>query len=825
MPPPGLVSSYQQYKEDTDSIAAWLASTAKSCGYPSDLLINGPTIKATSARLKGKARAEAKKKPSTTKPSPAHKYIIKIKDFVPLAEFVASKRDVSISNSFMATLRRVIIARGGFGEKLAEQGSVPDELSDAKHGYFVGILEKVFEVLKPRVKTKETAPSPVPSSDEPGVSDFVNQFASLQVYEPSDDFLNAPDLERPKPLEGDKIAYEAEPADSLEDLFVALTMLINDVNKIRSRIEWIWTNYRDGFFDLAAAAVATNTAIDLARHLTDDVEPLFKDHGGLWKVLNKWYLVQMLMKGYDVSDIFNEDSADNFNYDTYDIADGTYILTCRLVSAFIPVIQPDNIPLYKDGMFGYYDPQSDRASKTGYQKFEEDRILLMTIFGEHMAVVRGVANYPVEDEFLRGIQELTNTREISFCLVFAAQIFLDIHYILREHAGKCLETLQKNLKFFDREIEEYFKFHKNLKIENWPASNDHMLREYQRKIKWVLDDPGYKVKAKAYEKLSGHAPLSMEKNLLLKTSPILSGLMLYHFRSEIWDIGIALANAWGSITYSLHLYNALRSANLLTRTWKDMDLVRTLLGDSSFFVGDAPKTLSQSMKKFCLQMGTTMAVFTNKRRGKVSLESRAGPRGIKDGAPVSSMFMDRYLRGKGQVDWSPEHVAKIVDLGLWETEGSEEEGTLMLGQIDDPEKIKQKAKAKHGKGSEKTNLSPDQLIRALMFSLQGETLELSLPYISMHRECWSFLRAVQKHCDPLLRQIYTAAYIEREAQLCWVVGWIFFEHLKVGTATLLVEAQGTVDEFIRTEGTTVLGLLDKLGMPIEFKTQGGAQTA
>ncbi|KAI1453562.1 hypothetical protein F4805DRAFT_461664 [Annulohypoxylon moriforme] len=819
MPPAGLVSSYQQYKKDTDSIAAWLASTAKSCGYPSDLLTDGLANKPTSIRLKGKARAEAKKNQSATKSSPINKYIIKIKDFVPLAEFVASKRDISISHSFIATLRRVIIARGGFGEKLAEQGTVPDELSDAKHGYFVGILEKVYDVLKPRVKIKETDPSPAPSGDESDIGGLANQFASLHVYEPSDDFLNAPDLERPKQLEGDKMAYEAEPATSLEDLFVALTMLINDVNRIRSRIEWIWTNYRDGFFDLAAAAIATNTAIDLARNLMDDVEPLFKDHGGLWKVLNKWYLVQMMMKGYEVSDIFNHDSEDNFNYDTYDIADGTYILTCRLVDAFIPVIQPGNVPLYKDGMFGYYDPQSDRASKTGYQKFEEDRILLMTIFADQMAVVRGVENYPVEDEFLRGIRELAKTKQTSFYLVFAAQIFLDIHYILRERTEKCFDTLEKNLKSFDWEIEEYFKFHVNLKIDNWPASNDVMLRQYQRKIQWILDDPGYKIKIKACRTLGAHPPVSMKRNSLLKTSPVLAGLMLYHFRSEIWDIGIALANAWGSIAYSLHLYNALRSEKLLSGVWKDMDVVRSLLGDSSFFVGDAPENLGQAMKKFCLQMGTTMAAFTNKRRGRVPLESRAGPRGIKDGAPVSCMFMDRYLRGTGQVDWKPEHVARIIDLGLWETEGSEEDGTLILGQVDDPKKLKEKAKAKHKKGSEKTNLSPDQLIRALMFALQGETLELSLPYISMHRECWSLLRAVRKHCDPLLRQLFTAAYMERESELCWVVGWIFFEPLQTGNTKLLVKARDAVDEFVRKEGTTVLGLLNDMGMPIEFRTE------
>ncbi|KAK8177434.1 hypothetical protein IWX90DRAFT_510218 [Phyllosticta citrichinensis] len=35
-----LKSSYQQYKEDTNTVASWLAITARSYGYPQDLLQN-----------------------------------------------------------------------------------------------------------------------------------------------------------------------------------------------------------------------------------------------------------------------------------------------------------------------------------------------------------------------------------------------------------------------------------------------------------------------------------------------------------------------------------------------------------------------------------------------------------------------------------------------------------------------------------------------------------------------------------------------------------------------------------------------------------------
>ncbi|KAI1808824.1 hypothetical protein F4811DRAFT_548401 [Daldinia bambusicola] len=829
MLPPSLVSTYQQYKNDTDSVAGWLASTAKAVGYLSKSLAQQQVPGGTNGRLKGKARAEAKKKQgsSSTKPAPAsgNKYIIQISDFIPLAEFITSKPDIPVPNSLLDTLRRVIVARGGFNEKLANEGASADEISDAKHGYFLSVLRKVHEILAPKTSIADSplatltdnpyAEAEAEAEAEATDDDFSNRFASLKVYEPSDDFLNAPDIERPKVHEGDSGTYESEPPSSLEDLYIALTMLMNDLNKIRSRVEWIWTNYRDGFFDLAACAVTTNTAIDLARKLMEDVVPMFAKHGGLWEVMNKYHLVQVMMKGYEPFGR-SHDITDNFNYDTYDIASDTYLLTYRLLEAFTRVVEPRVVPLYKEGMYGYYDPRSDRNSKSGYQKFEEDRLLLMQFFTELMAVERGVPDYPVEDEFLRGIKELARTRDVPFYLVFAAQIFLDIHYILRENVGRGFSTLETNLHFMEREIEEHFKFHKDMKINNWGPNNDKVTRHLKAKIQLMLADPVSKVKAQAYQRYREPVPTSMEPHLMLKMSPVLSGLVLYHFRSSMWEMGIALADAWGSITYSLHLCNALQSERLMSDRWSDMDLVRTVLGDSKFFVGDTPKTPDECFKKFCLQMGTTAAAFTKRRRGNVPLASRSGPRAIKDGAPVSSMFADRYRRGTGQVDWTAEHVAKIVNLSLWETEGSEEEGTLMLGQAD-LEKLKSKPKSR--KVNKFSALPPEELIRALMFALQGESLELTLPYTAMHRECWELLRAVRKRCDPLLRQVFTPAYMERESELPFVVGYILSAPVETKDIRLLVEAGAAVTEFVRPDGDTVLQLLESIGVPVIFKDE------
>ena len=105
--PQSLVSTYQQYKQDTDSVATWLASTAKSLGFPADLLTPNVSSAPQAAskgggggRVKGKARAEAKKQaasaPTAAKQTPplapaGPKHVIKIWDFVSSAQYLAGK--------------------------------------------------------------------------------------------------------------------------------------------------------------------------------------------------------------------------------------------------------------------------------------------------------------------------------------------------------------------------------------------------------------------------------------------------------------------------------------------------------------------------------------------------------------------------------------------------------------------------------------------------------------------------------------------------------------------------------------------------------------
>ncbi|KAI1120570.1 hypothetical protein F5Y10DRAFT_258140 [Nemania abortiva] len=829
-----LSSTYQLYKQDTDSVAAWLASTAKSLGFVADRSSTN-TFKPPTAggggggRLKGKARVQAKKQAAARKkppPSTSPKYIISINDFVPLAEYLAAKA-TPVPDTVRSTIDRVIAARSGFASKLEKHGKALTETSDAKHQYFIGVLEKVREVLKPFMPAHNLKQA---VSAEEKLS---NRFASLDVYEPSQEFLDTPVSERPAQTQKDDAVYEAETEVSFEHAFFALTSAINDMNRVGDRIQWIWSNYKRGVFDLVAAAIATDTAIELVRNMLDDILPLLNKHGGVGEMLKGFYIFQCLMEGWSEDDILLKNTEDNFNYETYDIGTGTYFTTYRILEGLINVIEPNQVPIYKEGMFGSYDPASNRSRKTGLEKFADDRALLMPFFTELMTAIRGAKGWPVRDAFLHGIEEFSETKEVPFYAIFAAQTFLDITYELGEDIERSFSTMVTHATFMDNDIKMHFDFHADLKINTWAPSNDQAIRALQQDIQWLGKDPLRTAQTKFYKQAGIEMP-NMKSHRLYRMSPVACGLFLYQYRTRYREAGFAVVDTWGSIQYCEHLYNALRHEGLLEDKWPDMDILVANLGEDSFFVGgELPETPQDYFKKFSLQMGTSAAAMNRVRRKNTPLQSKAGSRGLKKSSPVLSMFRNRYIGNSSQVDFTPEQVSRIIELSLFEQEaGDDDEDFFSLGRIEDPRKLQEKKKMLQEQKDKRRNRVPksgnmplDQLIKPLLLALHVEALEYAYPYLNMHRWCWRVLRAVKNSCDSILRQLYTPAYLEKEYQLPWMVGWIFMaaSGLEGGVSDRrpMQKAAEAMNEFFDSGASSMVYksiLGDQLGMPIEIES-------
>ncbi|KAJ2901885.1 hypothetical protein MKZ38_001277 [Zalerion maritima] len=823
MLPGSLTSIYGQYKHDTDVVATWLATTAKKCGYSADLVEPKPQSMATTAapkksgRLKGKARKQAMaKKGSGTPTQPAvkeePKYMLAIKDFIPLSHFIvaATEHMVKVPSYFVITIKRVIKVRKDFSGMLEDQGETLGPSTVEKHSFFVGVLERVYEVLKPLI--------PKDAFDMGSLVDAVgedsnrkkptssNPFDVLDVYEPSAEFLNAPDVEIPSSANTE---YEAESEDDLEAAYFALGMLLLEFLKLRSQVKVLWKAYLQGVLELAAAAVAANTAIDLARSMEEDAAPLIEKHGGVEKMLSKWYYASCLVEGYDPME--RELPGDDINMKTYEISDGMMYNVMGFLSAWTRACPSSGTSMY-NGQYGWYDPGLNTETAPSRTKYQQDKASLMEMFPEFLTMGRFFKDNPIADHLSHGMRSMADTGQIPLWLVLAGQTLLDTMRILGSSLSIPFTDMARYNAMVEETIEGTLQMHRSDKVAGWPSSNNILLHHLQELARLWKSDPIKKLKEKA-----GFPSKSW---LFLKRHPMYCGLWVHQMRLEIHRAGVAYECAWGTIMYSGHLYNALQSEKAMgDQQWADMELLFMFQGQDKFFVGSPPTNADGYFKAFCLCMGYSSSNWAPHRRGVMPAASRAGPRSLKDSDNVSTTFNGKFEQDYSTASLTAEEIQKIIDAGDWKRE-SDEDGMAVLER--GPSTIKRgkgKAKRKPSGGAP----TPAELIWNLALVLHAEVPEMTFDYFKMHRICWVLLGAIRKMLDAQIRTRFGLGYLENNSQLPFIVGYCFMAAVGKSdgppTMELLHRAGATLHYSLQQDdlGRSVKDALASLGIAVEVQ--------
>ncbi|KAI9927114.1 hypothetical protein AWENTII_010965 [Aspergillus wentii] len=650
-----LASSYLQYKRDTDAVASWLATTAKKCGYSADLLVNNKGQQGP-GKSKGKSRKPAKQAPS------AQAYTIAVKDFISLADYIIGSKNarVDVTSTFVLAINRAISVRKTYGSQILSTLPRNDKTlaSNERHSYFIGILEHVRDTLRPLIPKELLGEQEAPKR---GADKLSSLFENLDVYEPSEEFLKPPDKPPVHDAKQYEPQYKAEEAEDFEEALLAFQLLLGDLNKIRSVVSQTWAGYKAGIFDVVTASVTSNTAIDIARRLEEDIQGLFQKHGGCARMIQMLYVAQCIVHGENAN--HKEKAGDDMNFRMYDVAEAIFWPTYELLNAFTPLIFGNNMPIYKTGHYGIYDPSQDRSKLSAREKFQEDKIIMMESLPEFYLLCKGCDfDVPAQDEFISGLQVMFKTKKIPMWLVLAAQVFLDVNHEFRGDVDRAFNDLQNVAGKMEASILGSLRFTSRVKIENWPRINDNAFRDVLARInEWVKNDPMQVAKSRLRRPLG-------EPFMIMKRHPTFTGLWVYTLKSLFQDIGITLANAYGSVLYTGYLYNAVLQEKLLTKEWKDMELLITL--HDNFFVGDRPETPEESLKRFVLSMGGSVSEFSKNKRGRgghnAPALSRKGPRGLTPRAPVSLMFMDRFCHGSRRSDLSVQDLEEILSKGMWE---------------------------------------------------------------------------------------------------------------------------------------------------------------
>ncbi|KAG7413153.1 hypothetical protein Forpi1262_v017248 [Fusarium oxysporum f. sp. raphani] len=806
-----FLSIYQQYKRDTDIVASWLATTAKKHGYTTSLAAP-PTAGAaanksaapSSGRLKGKARKEAKQQqkqhvaPSgidekdAPDPPPKPKYVLAIRDFVPLAEFIArelttttaieANNGAGIPLFFRTALERAIRVRKMFSMHLSETNKHLSVRANTAHAYFVSVLEKVRYVLFKveggsgvafNMASKKGATNAIRDNSvvEGKIRDF-SLFQMLQVYEPSENFSDSSDVVLPARSSPIDLEYITENDESEAECIFAFTALLKDLIKLRKEVSNLWNEYHSGKIDLAAAAIGANLAIELARSMEEEMAPLLKKHGGALALLPKYFGAVSQYLGLDPFQ--KERFSDDMNFACYDIG-ATFLYNAASLLEAIRTAAPYSarqMPCYT-GKFGWYDAQRAHLETTdNRQRWAQDKAALLEVVPD-ITLLFEIEGIPVLDEFARGVKYMFETQEIPVWLCFAVQNYLDT---LRSFGPNITKVLAE--------------FHRFNEITADLLDRANLADYHQNDAKKDLEDMRKMVTVKlngvdiftasrmALNRSSRNDRASQSSSFLLH-NPLFCGLWIHYARVLLHQTSVRYAAKPGAVLHAVQLYTAVRQQQQQQQEeeeeekeehlvpvpeWPDLDRLVAMQGLQAFFVGtEPPASLQAHFKNYCMSRGVSPANWlaaANRRKGKhgkVLLQrSRAGIRELKFGAPVSlccaARMEKRAIAEPTRRAWNAEVMQQILETSGWfkiqQEEQAKKDGVaeteFQAGAAAD-RKIKAKAKA----APAHPTLTAPQLVHYVAHAIQTEMPDLVFDYFAMHKMARGLLEKVRAQADDI----------------------------------------------------------------------------
>ncbi|KAK3374715.1 hypothetical protein B0H63DRAFT_480788 [Podospora didyma] len=881
-----LTNTYQQYKTDTRVFVSWLATAAKANGWsdPSDDAEALPSL-LESASLQPPASAaanqpvssqDAKKKKKKTKkkgnsataggPVPTSsaqdtpvRYTVAIEDFIPMAKLVRSShknaKSPAVPSSIANTLERVIRLRKAFAHlyhqtfvQICEQeGDISDEDSSTDtHSYFVDVLRHVQHILCDGI-TRVGSPPPDPASPRQCLS---AAFSALHLYEPSQSFLDAPGVVLPSGPEYDI----AEDEDNLEeDAQVAFAALLQDVLVLRKQVNKLWRErYIEGHLHLAAVAVATNTAIDLARKMEEETAAILDRFGGVGEFLENYFAtaneaaVEEAGGDYDSDDLDPHGVAKRTMYEAYDLLDD-FRESCPAAA--------DLLPLYGGEPCGWYDPAKAKKCRSAAEKTDRDRAGFSEMISEIAILDRRLKWNNVQDELTRGVRLIMAdvSKPVPFWVVFAAQIFIDNLEILGgdELGGRVWASVANISRWINNRMEIVLDMMDGGKPRppGWPAKKDTALRRLQQDAQFLENDTIAKFKRRI------QPSIKRPESILMKHNAVFAGVWAHHLLTLLHTTGIAYVNAWGAVFAMAQLNTAvMRLAWMETRRppevkWTDMLLMTHMQGDQRFWVGEKPPTdIKEFWKQWCLCQGVSLVDFTASGgalpigTNNANLNAR---RGLAQLAPVSLLFRGRLgsdAAGHARVNMTLEDVRRIVDEGEWiVTDPSPGNVFETVHEYDRASNRPFRSQGENSNtrrrgGAQGSNtradhltLSPAGLIKGLANTLHAEIAELHFDYLALHEKCWLVLADFKRIMDPLFRRICEGRpdYIESEAYLPQLVGIMFraaagkAPGLGVRDGRELLDAARMGLTILLDQGMNrlVVDELLELGIPVELEVE------
>jgi hypothetical protein len=791
MLPEFLQSSYARYKEDTNTFATWLLETANQCGY------QPPTFSATlPAAKKGKSKG---KKGDSDDAADAVPYSVTTKDLQKLADVVADSA-LTVPRSVLTIAKRAIKLRKAVTSWFLGQG---DAAGNKGHAHFIAALEKICETLewkinqasgKPAAKKSPQPPTVDEQSDDAEAAAFLNRFAVLTVEEPQDTAApTQPASPKSKTIVKVTVVEEDdhEAADSyLGHLFFKTFCLLQDLHNMRKFLSITWSEYRDAKIDLMNAAVVTDSALRLARDLVKDLEADWRTCltiEGDNNVQNLVFNLAVMNRGS--SEAPSTEIGLPYNKDVADVAEWCYVPTMALLESFAAVLQDNHLPVFKKGHFGSYDPKADRERMPLGERFNEDKMILMSILPEFCMLDPFKVQMPVEDVLTRGLAEFAKTKRVTLWLCFASQIFLDVHHTMRHSTLGAFADLRMSGLRIMKTIKEYQQLSRTHPPPTfWPEEGDREIQGISNAVEsWIIQDLFLDLRTRSGLDRVGPQP---EKHALLSQHPILCGLFLFNLNLRMQFVGQQLVTQWYDVQQLAFLYNLVVKSSPVHKglQWPDMDAFIKIHGESHIFIGSRPTNAAESLQRLELATGISSATnFARDSRNKSEWHKPNGKdaRVLTPTSAVANLFFEQYVSGPDPFAGEAAGIAgfdTILDQ-LSQQKLRLESSTLTKKQKQRQQQLQKRPNpelsiARHW--SHTHNIDTLHLLAFLKTKLFEEEPVILYNYFGMHKRAVELLRLIRDKEHHKFAQYFTAGYMPDDSFISNIV--ILIHHVARGSA-------------------------------------------
>lgn len=775
MLPRYLQSSYTRYKDDTNSFATWLLEAATKCGHrPDGLVSSPPSLK----KGKGKGRSKAKSKVgganASTKPI---QYNATIKELQMLAEVVAESTLV-VPKQILVIAKRAIKLRRQVTSWFLGQG---DSENNKRHEHFISALEKVCETLEWKIcesANKDAGKQPAEDHYDESDADldmFLNRFAVLTVEEPQESELSQPaSPESQQIVKVELVENEEEEQDATEAglayMFFKTLCLFRDLHNMRAFISQTWSEYRDKKIDLMNASVVTDGALQLARDLVQEVMDDYDSYGtpsdSLQRVV---FNASCMSRG--IMPTPSVELGLPYNKDMADVAEWCYFPTLVLLNSFADVLHQNDLPVFKKGYFGTYDPKANREKMSMGQKFNEDKIFLLQLLPEFCILGYNI-QLPASDVLTRGLVEFCKTKKVTPWLCFASQILLDVHHVMRHSHPGAFQDLRMSGLRIQKTIVEYLKVSKSHpQPKFWPKEGDEEIKDLHSTVEsCIIEDPIHVLKVNVFPK--SHVP---EKHALFSQHAILCGVNMFHINMRMQSVGQQLVTQWYDVQQLAFLYNLVKQAPMHAHmNWPDMETFIKIHGESHIFIGSRPKNASESLDRLELATGISSATkFARDSRNRNDFHRPNGknPRILEPTTTVANLFRGQYVVGLRKGEEGIENIDKVLDT-LSRTPRLET--TSKKSPLTNPQEVLQR------KWADTHRIGTIQLLALVKSRLFEEEPVILFNYFGMHKRSLELLREIKAKEHHKFVQYFTPDYMPDESFISNIV--ILVHHVARGSA-------------------------------------------